>query len=121
MGFGILGIRKGVLKTLKGLESMINSLKEGLAPCNGCSADEGTERQQLQVSDAKEMLIPVQDEGILSGGLGPVASFFFYSSKLLPSVISLWPEGFPLAFSLIILYYQPFLISVLLTMALFYC
>lgn len=41
MGFGILGIRKGVLKTLKGLESAINSLKEGLAPCNGCSADEG--------------------------------------------------------------------------------
>lgn len=36
-----------------------------------------TERQQLQVSDAKEMLIPGQDEGILSGGLGPVASFFF--------------------------------------------
>lgn len=32
VGFGILGIRKGVLKTLKGLESVINSLKEGLAP-----------------------------------------------------------------------------------------
>lgn len=34
-----------------------------------------TERQRLQVSDAKEVLIRVQDEGFLSGGLGPVASF----------------------------------------------
>lgn len=73
-----------------------------------------TERKQLQVSDAKEMLIQVQDEGILSGSLDPVAA-------AAASVISLWPEGFPLAFSLIILYYQPILISVLLTMALFYC
>lgn len=62
-----------------------------------------TERQRLQVSDAKEVFIRVQDEGFLSGGLGPVASFFFffYGSKLLPSIISLWPEGFSLAFSLL--------------------